>query len=63
MSIRSSNLDLALQDYASNAQVVSLGKFDAAFTKKYANPKSFLHTLWNAAGPSVGAMVICLDII
>ncbi len=40
-----------------------LGKFDAAFTKKYANPKTFLHALWNAAGPSVGAMVTCLDII
>jgi hypothetical protein len=63
MSIRSSNLDLTLQDYASNTQEVSLGEFDAAFTKKYANPKSFLHALWNAAGPSVGAMVICLDII
>jgi hypothetical protein len=40
-----------------------LGKFDAAFTKKYANPKTFLHALWNAAGPSVGAMVTYLDII
>jgi hypothetical protein len=63
MSIHSSDLNLTLQDYVSNAQEVSLGKFDAAFTKKYANPKSFLHALWNAAGPSVGAKVICLDII
>jgi hypothetical protein len=63
MSICSGNLDLTLQDYASNAQEVSSGKFDAAFTRKYANPKSFLHALWNAAGPSVVAMVICLDII
>jgi hypothetical protein len=63
MSIRSGNLDLTLQDYVSNAQEVSSGKFDAAFTKKYAEPKSFLHALWNAARPSMGAMVICLDII
>jgi hypothetical protein len=63
MSIHSGDLDLNLQDYANNTQEVSLGKFDAAFTKKYANPKTFLHALWNAAGPSVGAMVTCLDII
>jgi hypothetical protein len=63
MSIHSDDLDLNLQDYASNAQEVSSGKFNAAFTKKYANPKSFLHALWNAAGPLVKAMVICLDII
>ncbi len=63
MSIRSNDLDLNLQDYANNAQEVSSGKFDVAFTKKYANPKTFLHALWNAAGPSVGAMVTCLDII
>ncbi len=31
--------------------------------KKYANPKSFLHALWNAAGPSAGAMRNCLEII
>jgi hypothetical protein len=42
---------------------VLLGEFDAAYVKKYANLKTFLHALWNAAGPSVGAMVICFDII
>jgi hypothetical protein len=42
---------------------VSSGEFDAAYVKKYANPKTFLHALWNAAGPSAGAMVTCLDII
>ncbi len=63
MSIHSNDLDLNLQDYASNAQEVLSGKFDAAFTKKYANPKSFLHALWNAAEPLVKAMVICLDIL
>jgi hypothetical protein len=63
MSMCSNNLDLNLQDYASYVQEVSLGKFDAALTKKYANPKSFLPALWNAAGPSVKAIVICLDIL
>jgi hypothetical protein len=45
MSIRSNDLDLNLQDYASDAQEVSSGEFDAAHVKKYANPKSFLHAL------------------
>ncbi len=63
MSIRSDNLDLNLQDYASDAQEVLSGEFNAAYVKKYANPKTFLHALWNAAGPSVGTMVICLDIL
>ena len=63
MSIRSNDLDLNLQDYASNAQEVSSGEFDAAYVKKYANPKSFLHALWNAAGPSAGAMRNFLEII
>ena len=51
MSVHSNNLDLHLQDYASNAQAVLLGEFDAAYIKKYANPKIFLHALCNAAGP------------
>jgi hypothetical protein len=63
MSIRSGNIDLNSQDYLSNAQEVLAGEFDAAYVKKYANPKTFLHALWNAAGPSAGAMVTCLDII
>ncbi len=63
MSICSDDLNLNLQDYASDVQEVSSGEFNAAFTKKYANPKSFLHALWNAAGPLVKAMVICLDIL
>jgi hypothetical protein len=63
MSVRSDDLDLNLQDYASNAQEVSLGEFDAAYVKKYANPQSFLHALWNAAGPSAGAMRNYLEII
>jgi hypothetical protein len=38
MSIRSGDLDLTLQDYVSDTQEVSWVEFDAAFTKKYANP-------------------------
>jgi hypothetical protein len=64
MSVWSDELDLHLQDYASDAQEVLLGEFDAAYVKKYANPKTFLHgAMWNAAGLSVGAMVTCFDII
>jgi hypothetical protein len=63
MSIHSDNLDLNLLDYESNAQEVLSGEFDAAYVKKYVNPKTFLHALWNAAGPSAGAMVTCLDIL
>ncbi len=63
ISIHSDDLDLNLQDYASNAQEVLSGEFNTAYIKKYANPKTFLHTLWNAAGPSAGAMVTCLDIL
>jgi hypothetical protein len=63
MSIRSGDLDLNSQDYSSNAQEVLSGEFNAAYAKKYANPKTFLHALWDAAGPSARAMVTCLDII
>jgi hypothetical protein len=63
MSICSGNLDLNSQDYLSNAQEVLSGEFDAAYVKKYANPKTFLHPFWNAAEPSAGAMVTCLNII
>jgi hypothetical protein len=63
ISVHSDDLDLNLSDYESDALEVSLGEFDAKYVKKYANPKSFLHALWNAAGPLVGAMRICLKII
>ena len=63
MIIRSDDSDLNLQDYANNAQEVLSGEFNAAHVKKYANPKTFLHALWNVAGPSAGAMVTCLDIL
>ncbi len=63
LSVRSCNLDLQLYDYDSDAQEVSSGKFDARHVKKYANPETFKHVLWNTAGTSVGAMRICLEII
>jgi hypothetical protein len=42
---------------------MSSGEFNAAYVKKYANLKHFLHALWNAAGPLAEAMVTCLNII
>ncbi len=63
MSICSEDLDLNSQDYSSNAQEVLSGEFNAAYVKKYANPKTFLRALWNAAGLAVGAMGTCLNII
>ncbi len=63
MSVRSYDLDLSLDEYKSNAQEVSSGEFDAIHSKKYANPTTFRHALWNAAGPSAGVMVTCLGIL
>jgi hypothetical protein len=63
LSVCSGNLELNLSDYEDAADVVSSGEFDANYVKKYANPKTFLHTLWNTAGPSARAMRICLEII
>ena len=51
LSVRSNDLDLKLSDFESAADEVSSGEFDANYVKKYANPKTFLHSLWNAAGP------------
>jgi hypothetical protein len=56
LSIHSSNLKLNLSDYEDAADEVSSGEFDANYVMKYANPRTFLHTLWNMAGPSAGAM-------
>ena len=62
LSFRSDDLDLKLSDYES-ADEVSSGEFDARFTKRYSAPNKFLRALWNTAGPSAGAMRICLEII
>ncbi len=40
MSIHSDDLDLNLHNYVSNAQEVSSGEFNAAYIKKYTNPKN-----------------------
>ncbi len=63
MSVRSHDLDLSLDEYKSNAQEVSSGEFDATHSKKYINPTTLRHVLWNAAGPAAGAMVTCLGIL
>jgi hypothetical protein len=63
MSVRSHELDLSIDDYESNAQEVSSGEFNATHSKKYVNPTTFRQALWNAAGPSAGAMVTCLGIL
>ena len=62
-SVRSGDLDLELSEYDNDALEVSSGEFDAKYVKRYANPATFLHALWNTAGPSVGAMRIFLDIL
>lgn len=62
-SVRSGDLDLELSEYDEDALEVSSGEFDAKYVKRYANPATFLHALWNTAGPSVGAMRIFLDIL
>ncbi len=38
MSVRSDDLDLQLQDYASDTQEVLSGEFNATYIKKNANP-------------------------
>ena len=63
MSIRSHDLDLSLDEYERDAQEVSSGELDATHSKKYLNPTTFGHALWNAAGPSAGAIVTCLGIL
>ena len=63
LSVQSGDLNLKQSNYESDADEVSSGEFDARFTKKYAAPNTFLHALWNTAGPSAGAMRICLEII
>ncbi len=62
MSVPSRDLDLSLDEYKSDTQEVSSGEFNAIHSKKYVNPTTFWHALWNAAGLSAGAMVTCLGI-
>ena len=55
-SVCSHDSDLSLDKYKSNDLEVSSGELDATHTKKYVNPRTFLHALWNAAGLSAGTM-------
>ena len=50
-------------EYESDVLEVSSGEFDAQHVKRYVNPKTFLHALWNTAGPTAGAMCIFLEIL
>ncbi len=50
------------QDYDSSSEVVS-GVFDASYTNTFEEPNSFKELLWNIAGPSVGSMIIFLDLL
>jgi len=63
LSERSGDHNLDMSDFESCADEVSSGEFDAQHVKRYANPKTFLQALWNAAGPSPGAMGVCLEIL
>ena len=63
MSVCSQDLDQSLDEYESDAQEVSSGEFEATHSKKYVNPTTFRHALWNEAGQSAGAMVTCLGIL
>ncbi len=40
-----------------------MGEFESAHSQKYQNPESFLHALWNKAGPVVRSMKIMLDLM
>ncbi len=50
------------QDYDSSSEVAS-GVFEASYTNTFEEPNSFKELLWNIAGPSVGSMIIFLDIL
>jgi len=50
------------QDYDSSSEVVS-GVFEASYTNMFKEPNSFKELLWNITGPSVGSMIIFLDLL
>ncbi len=50
------------QDYDSSSEVSS-GMFDANYANTFEEPDSFKELLWNIAGPSVGSMIIFLDLL
>jgi hypothetical protein len=50
-------------NFNSNVTVVLLCKFEAAFSKKYENPKDFKQELWNSAGLLPESMILYINII
>jgi len=50
------------QDYDSSSEVAS-GVFDASYTNTFEEPNTFKELLWNIAGPSVGSIIIFLDLL
>jgi hypothetical protein len=62
MSIRLGDLDIDQTNYKSASKVSSV-VFDAEHNKKHTDPMKFLQSLWNTAGPSLGAMIIQLELI
>jgi hypothetical protein len=50
------------QDYDSSSEVAS-GVFSANYANTFEEPNSFKELLWNRAGPSVGSMIIFLDLL
>jgi hypothetical protein len=50
------------QDYESSFEVES-GVFDASYINMFKEPNSFKELLWNTVGPSVGSMIIFLDLL
>jgi len=50
------------QDYDSSLEVAS-GVFDASYANKFEEPNTFKELLWNIAGPSVGSIIIFLDLL
>jgi hypothetical protein len=50
------------QDYDSSSEVSS-GVFDANYANTLEDPNSFKELLWKIAGPSVGSMIILLDLL
>ena len=50
------------QDYDSSSEVAS-GVFDASYTNTFEEPNTFKELIWNIAGPSVGSILIFLDLL
>jgi len=50
------------QDYDFSSEVAS-GVFDTSYTNTFEEPNTFKELLWNIAGPSVGSILIFLDLL